>query len=310
MASLQQLKKINTAKLKIFQIYSEDHLQEFMKGELAHLCGVDSILIQKRNSLAKKKGRYFFQCPMKRFSSHSVFFIKKEPFSSEEKKYLKSIGQDFCAGLKRIQMDNQLHLLKQQWKSAFNAIDKPICLTDGDYNILSTNHSFLKNMGKSKSDVYKKNCFLLFFGEPLSPKESQSICRSRFLKSMPGKNKVFEIHCQYVFKEKKEGALHLLIFTDMTKKIEIEKKIARLKESAEMGIVASSIAHELTNPLSGIQALLELSLGEKKAPVEEMLLAVRRCQKIVFQLLKSDSMPDLLKMSKTSEDKSLEISSP
>lgn len=307
MSEFHQMRRLRKARLKIFQVHSLDQLQSLMKKELAGLCGVDCISIREKNSLSKKKGRFFFQCSLKNMPSHSVFFEKKITFSLEDKKFLKQVGQAIHVSLKHIKTYNQLQILKKQWESTFNAIKKPICLTDKDFNILSTNNSFCKQVEKLKSNLYRKNCFLAFFGSSLTEEENKVLLKFKILKSCLHNGKIFEIHSQSFLKEKGEGAIHLVIFTDMTKKIEMEKKIAHLQESAQMGIIASSIAHELANPLSGIQALLQLSQmkNEHQEKINEMLSAVRRCQQIIFQLLKSDSVLDLLKISK---DKSLENS--
>ena len=303
------IQKFTEAKIKVFQARTLEDLKTFIEGEMADLCGVDAVLIRKKNEFVKKKGSYYFQHSLDD-PACALFFKRKTPISSEEKKHLRGMSRVVSAGLIRVQKYRELQLLKKQWKSAFNAIEKPICLTDGDFNILSTNESFVKKMGRPKSDLYKKNCFLIFFGAPLNSEESRALPHTRILKKRPSENKIFEVHSQCVSKEKKNCGLRLVILADMTEKIEMEKKIAHLQESAEMGIVASSIAHELSNPLSGIGALLELIPKEENAAAaEEMLLAVRRCQKIVFQLLKSDSMPDLLRRKAPAADKSLEEAS-
>ena len=302
MNEIPQISRLKRVRLKILQVHSMDKLKALIENHLADWCGVDSVSVQEK--IRAKKG--IFQCSLPGLSPHLLIFKKARGFSLEEKKFLRQIGQTISMNLKRIHTYNQLQLLKKQWKSTFNAIEKPICLTDGDFNILSTNQSFLKQTGRSKAELYKKNCFLMFFGMSLDREETARLFKSKILKSLPQKNCVFEIHLQSFVKEKKDGAIRLVIFTDMTKKIKMEKELAHLQDSAQMGIIASSIAHELNNPLAGMQALLELAQAEKDGSGEigEMLLAVRRCQNIIFQLLKSRSIPDLLQISK---DKSLEI---
>ena len=127
------------------------------------------------------------------------------------------------------------------------------------------------------------------------------------------------MYCQSFSKQETEETLRLIIFTDMTEKIKMEHQINRLAGSAEMGIITSSIAHELNNPLSGMQSLLQIAKGEQHqtqnkgtseltAFTDDMLQAVYRCQQIVKQLLNLDSVQDLSKISKLKKDKSLEES--
>ena len=280
---LQKLKKV---KLHIFQIHSFEKMSSFISEKLAELCEVDRASIQK-NQKTKRKG--VTAVSLSSLPSYSLCFFKTS-FSKTEKKFLKHIGAAINENLKKIEKQNQLQILKEQWKSAFNAIAKPICLTDKNFNILSTNEAFLEKTKQSKFYLHGKNCFSVFFGSELETFEIKYLLNSKMLKSMPDNSSVFEIHCQTFFQEPKEEALRLIILTDRTKQIEMEKKISQLADSAEMGIIAGSIAHELNNPLSGIQALLQLESDSKfKNQVDEMMEALNRCQNIIQQLLKSVS---------------------
>jgi len=104
-----------------------------------------------------------------------------------------------------------------------------------------------------------------------------------------GQEKVFEISLQKVL-QNPENEIQLVILRDITEQIKIEHKIAQSAKSAELGIISSSIAHELNNPIAGIHALLQtLQIQKQDADLnkdlKEMFMAIQRCSHIINQLL-------------------------
>ena len=307
-SDIENMKRIRQTRLKIFQVQSEVDFERMILEELPCLCGVDLVAIKKNYKKSRKKTLSCFSYAARLKDNLSLVFQRSSPFSAKEKKFFSAAALAAAASLKRIETHHQLKTLKKQWKSAFNAIEKPICLTDDGYNILSTNDCFIRKTKKSKVDLYKKNCFSIFFDSPLSLQEMKTLQKSKILKSSRGEKDIYEVHCQSFVKN--QGAVRLVIFTDITEKMKMRKKIIRLGGSAQMGIVASSIAHELTNPLSGARMLLELIhqnpavLDQEKKTTAQMLTAIERCERIVSRLLNMDPVQDLLKVSLKSEDKS------
>lgn len=303
---VHELRRLRNIKLQIFQIHSLKNMHFFITNTLPKLCRMKSISIRQINSSRKKRD---YLTPLMSVTEHCLCFSKNASYKKGEKKFLKSIAESIDSNLQKIETWERLQSLKEEWKSTFHVIPQPICLTDQDFNILSTNKAFLKQTGQMKNNIHRKNCFTSFFGKNLSKQEEQSLLKSSILKSCPQTNMIFELRCQTLKHTPKE-AIRIIIFTDRTEKIKMEKKISRLSDSAEMGIITSSIAHELNNPLAGIQALLQISQGEASSSknqlnirekINEMLTAVQRCQQIIYQLLKHHSSPNLkfLKIEKT-----------
>ena len=90
--------------------------------------------------------------------------------------------------------------------------------------------------------------------------------------------------------ETRKKTIQLVILRDITKQTQMEYKIALSAKSAELGIISSSIAHELNNPIAGVQALLQtLQIQDKNnnlsEDLKEMSLAIQRCSHIIDQLL-------------------------
>ena len=299
------MKKLRQARLQVFQAQSLEELKHLMKNSLLQICQVRSISFTKEKGSFLRKNSACFSVPLSSMTPYFISFRKHSAYSADEKKFLRKAAHSIDLALKRMETYTQLQLLKNQWKSTFDAIKKPICLTDQKFHILSSNAVFLEQVQQTKSQVFRKNCFSVFFGFRLTPVEFQNVKKSKILKTTSDSS-IFEIYSQSFLREKKGSAVRLVMFTDMSRKIAMEKKISNLKESAELGIITGSIAHDLNNPLAGIQTLLEIS---KDPQAGEMLSAVRRCQSIVKKLLNVHSPQELLNISQIPKDKSLELSS-
>ena len=186
----------------------------------------------------------------------------------------------------RLQKQKQLEMIKEQWELAFDSIAVPISLTDREGSIRRTNKAFRESVDKSKIELLDKNSFKVFFGESEPPGQSK---RKKAL--IQGKEKTFEITSQKL--EGKE--LYLLVFRDISERIKMEKEMAENVKSSEMDIISRSMAHELNNPVAGIQALLQTmplrkdkEEGVRAEDIQEMTRAIQRCSQIIQKLLKVD----------------------
>ena len=285
------LKKLRQVTLHVFRAHSIDQMRSMIKEELPRLCEVDSISIHPQTSTPSKELYIVSLEP-----DYHLYFKKNQGFSAEDKKFLNQVSKAIKVNFQKIGTHDQLCSLKEQWKSTFNAIPKPICLTDENFLILSTNRAFMKQIStydKPPKNIYRSDCFSVFFGSPIPEEEKNQLLKKKIFKETLNPKSTFELHCQSF--QKRGGEVRLIIFTDRTQQIEMERKISRLSDQAEMGIIASSIAHELNNPLGGIQALLQISSAtdsKTKDKISEMLYAVKRCQKIVQHLLGSKPQED------------------
>ncbi len=193
--------------------------------------------------------------------------------------------------LNRLEQYNQLKNKKEQWELAFDTISTPLCLTDMNNYILRTNKTFRDKTHLSKDKLLQKNYFQVFFRSPAKHSiVSTNENKKRIKRILNNKEECFEISVQKISLSN-EPPIQLVIFRDITEQIKIEKKIAKSAQAMELGIISSSIAHELNNPIGGIHALLQiLQINNKNNPeladdLKEMSLAIQRCMQIIHRLL-------------------------
>jgi PAS domain S-box-containing protein len=102
---------------------------------------------------------------------------------------------------------------------------------------------------------------------------------------------VFPLHITMSTLRLADRQLFIAIVRDMTEYAEIHEKLARAQHLAAIGEMGASVAHEIRNPLTGIDGALHLigdSLREddlKREIVQEALTQIRRVERTVRDLL-------------------------
>ncbi len=285
---LESLKKITTI---IYLSHSEEELKSIIEKKLPDLCHVDSITLSSRKqNLTHSKYIYSYSFTYKE-ENYFVHFNNGTEIFKTEREFLKKIGQALESTVICMEQQKELKINKEQWELAFDTITTPICLTNLQGKILRTNKTFREKTKMSKSELLQKNYFTAFFGKPNNiPKNKEpSTEKIREKLLINGQEEIFEISHQKV-SQRTENEAQLVILRDITEQIKLENKITQSAKSAEVGIISGSIAHELNNPIAGIQALLQTLQDQNPdktltEDLQEMSLAIQRCSRIINQLL-------------------------
>lgn len=212
----------------------------------------------------------------------------KRKFKVGEKKFLQEITDTASLALGRLGKLEEAETLKQQWEATFDAISHPLCLTTKDNGILRTNLAFSRATGIPFRDLVGKNALRVFF-----PNLSVEVLDSplRLSKGEGLQKREFEIVAQSTGRDPDGTSSRLILFRDVTEQIKLERRILESSKFAELGTIASSIAHELNNPLGGMLSFLQLIRMDLAADdpitadIASMEEATLRCRDIVQNLL-------------------------
>lgn len=222
----------------------------------------------------------YLKCPVYRQNSEvgSVFFMKAKikPFQKEESEFLTRITEAVSLSLERIEKLYKMEVIKNHWEATFNAIKEPVLLINKNFDVIQSNL-------QKKSEGLK--CHKLLFNLDSPCKDCE---RGQNFK-LDNNNDHFEVLSQNINIDKQDYFINY--YNNTNEKLKLETKILLMAPDAELGIISSSLAHEMNNPLAGLLSFTQLMLMDLKPedPVyqdlKEIELAAKRSRDIIDNLL-------------------------
>lgn len=181
-------------------------------------------------------------------------------------------------------------------------IDIGLLTLDGDHRVTSMNSPAVKILGTR------------FVGSSMAPEEVFSCCEEmlgalREGMACPdserwnayvnversGRTQVFRLALLPLVSAKEQG--HILTMEELTERVELRKRMARMERMASLGRLSAGIAHEVRNPLTGISLLLDelhdrmLSQPADQDLIRRALQEMERLEGLVNELLNFSSIP-------------------
>lgn len=159
---------------------------------------------------------------------------------------------------------------KTEWQETFDSITDMISIHDKDYNIIRANKVFAKSFGLHPREVINRKCYEIVHGTngPLANCPHSKTCsllqpvREEVID--PRTNKILRVITYPYYSPEGEfiGSIH--VARDITSEKEKERRLAMSERLASMGQIASSVAHEVNNPLASIALCTESLLTRVK----------------------------------------------
>ncbi|PWU14648.1 MAG: hypothetical protein C5B49_12780 [Bdellovibrio sp.] len=235
------------------------------------------------------------------------------PFSADEKDFLQKISEGISLAIRRL---NQLELsrsLREQWQATFNAVSDPIALISPQYEVIQCNSAFAE---RARAHALGEKCYQLLFDrdQPCAHCQLGSGFRltraaapraSELLTEPPRAaerlTETWDVHSQSLQVNPDEPVMYFNQYRNITEQMKMESQLIESAKLAELGIIGSSIAHELNNPLGGILSFVQMMKMDMKPTdplypdILEMEQGVLRCRDIVQNLLgftRSNSMDE------------------
>lgn len=156
---------------------------------------------------------------------------------------------------------------QKEWQETFDCITDPISIHDRDFNIIKFNKAFAEYFGLHPSEVINKKCYEVFHwtDTPIincPHKQTMENARPVTEEILDPKNqKIFQVSTFPYYSPDGDfiGSIH--IARDITEEKEKERRLIMSERLATLGQMASSIAHEINNPLASIAGCAEGLLG-------------------------------------------------
>ena len=194
----------------------------------------------------------------------------------------------------RKQVEDQIKQTAKQWRTTFDSITDLVSICGKDFRLIRVNKAFADVVKMKPEELIGKPCYEIFHGtnEPVLSCPYKKTIKTK----KPAMAEFFEphlgIHLEVaispIFDEKGEVVASVHVTRDITERKKMEEQLIVTDRLAAIGKMASGIAHELNNPLTGIIGFSDLLLA-KDIPddIAEDLVVINREAKRTVQVMRS-----------------------
>jgi two-component system, NtrC family, sensor kinase len=243
----------------LFALHQESDIAriETLLNELLPACSAATWIkiVEKRNQTEfeidfKKQLGLFFQSYD--LQTSIIYFIKgdQKTFKKTDLELFQKIRDALILNLNRNQNLSDLVLAEKILTEAFETFPHPLAMIDDDYTVIKSNHIFPKNQGSK--------CYQILFDRT----EPCTVC-SRGQKfyveqNSQTSNKKFEVTSNIFSSDFPQKNIWVHTYVDQTQELYLEQRMTQNAKMKDLGLISSSIAHELNNPLGGIISYLQI----------------------------------------------------
>lgn len=254
----------------------------------------------------------------------TIYLQEGHQYNSKEEEFLKAVANTLAGVIDRREIENDLKKSKEFVEVVFDSMHDSISIIDvRDFRIIDANKVFLDSMGKKREEVIGKTCYEITHRrhQPCIPPDDICPITDILKTDMPstvehvhynneGKKIYVEITASPIKNEKGETIqiVHAARNISERKKAEEELKVAydklrqiqaqliQVSKMSGVGSLASGVAHEINNPLTGVLnnvQLIKMSIAENKGLnpddfkelLDSMEESAQRCVSITRALL-------------------------
>lgn len=177
-------------------------------------------------------------------------------------------------------------VLAPECEALIEAMEDGVCVQLPDSRIAHANHAFAEMIGQPLEKVIGKYCNEIFRckNDGLAP----SFCAYK-ASSLSGQSESEEINSTFqgkrlrarvspVRNQQGETIGFLMVIRDITSVVAQERELSRIEHLSRFGELAAGLAHEIKNPLAGIQGAVDILLQRRSPndPERMVLENVRR----------------------------------
>ncbi len=165
---------------------------------------------------------------------------------------------------KRITTEREIKNAAQEWRTTFDSISDMIAIVDREWNIKRANKAFAAAFNKKPSEIIGSYCYRLIHGEHGTPDncpkpKAMETGKPETLEFYePNMTMNLEITASPIINQQEGPSGAVLIIRNVTQRKLMQQQLILQDRMAHIGELASGIAHEINNPLTGIIGFSEL----------------------------------------------------
>lgn len=227
-----------------------------------------------------------------------LYFFKgdKRVFRKSDINYFNKLNEALQINLNRY--NNLLSLQKNErlFDLAFHSSPHPIIVVDKNYSVFQANLAAERNEGHDSDNL---KCYQLLFGNNKPCAGCQFGSKFEIQKDV----KTYAVQSnKFSNSLDTENNYWIHLYEDISEQKALENKFQQTAKLSEVGLISSSIAHELNNPLGGILSYIQIMKMELPAehPFQQDLQFLNeaglRMKKHIEDLLFFSRKEDLIKL--------------
>jgi two-component system NtrC family sensor kinase len=210
-------------------------------------------------------------------------------------KYLEDISKPLTVAFDRLLLEKEIIEYSKLWETSFDGTLYPISIIDSDFRVIRSNQKFQSDLKQSHKDQDQRFCFEIFANRS-SPCE-QCPLNAAVDSKKPSRSEIevqgawFRVQTFPILHHQNLEVKHLInYYKNITEEKKLQAQVLQSEKMTALGTLAGHIAHELSNPLSGIQSLAQIWLTDNslddsvKADLDEINKAALRAQAIIKNL--------------------------
>ena len=172
------------------------------------------------------------------------------------------------------------------WEALFDAIGDGICVQSLDSRVVRANSAFSAIIGSPLEQIIGRTCAEVFgcaneargapqFCARLVSGETGYTASEEISGKRPGQR--LRSRVSPVRDETGKVVAYLMVVRDITETVANEREVNRRQHAARFGELAAGLAHEIKNPLAGIQGAVDILIQRRNPndPERELLEGVR-----------------------------------
>jgi PAS domain S-box-containing protein len=275
-----------------------EQLTGYKKGELLQKDAVD--LIAPRD---KQEALSFFEAVIKEGEgrTEALSLARKDGGSSEVDLSIKRIDLEDESFFQVIfrdlsdqrKLEKKIRESKRNLEAIFDSIRDQLSIRAPDYQIQRVNRAVIEKYHTTFEELIGRKCYEAYYQRDL-PCEKCPVTVTLETKqpaSVVQKNPTIDstLHIfSYPILDEKGDLLSVIEYSrDVTEEQRLHEQLIQSEKLAGIGILASGVAHEINNPLTGIIGMAEASLEEEDiSTIKSYLTDILNCGQRISEIVK------------------------
>ena len=190
-------------------------------------------------------------------------------------------------------LEKKIRESKMNLEAIFDGIRDRLSIQTPDYQIFRVNKAVIENYKLTYKELFGRKCYEVYFQRtlpcekcPISVTIETKQPASSIMKLSEG-DTTLQIFSYPILDEKGELASVIEYMKDITEEQRLQEQLIQSEKLAGIGILASGVAHEINNPLSGIIGMAEVALEEEDiSKSRSYLMDIMSCAERIAEIVR------------------------